>query len=157
MGSTAVVTASACAMAPAVPGPMATARTMAAAVAGPVVTMTRPVVAVARAVGGRPVVDRGPVNVDVPIDVDVAMVPAMPAGAAAPADPATPCVAAPVPARAPPGRIVPAVIPSAPDELRLFDGRAFDERGRRRERAGAYRGLNGKGELRHQSRRGGER
>ena len=90
---------------------------------------------------GRPV-DRRPV--DGPVD-EARMAPAMPACRAAPAEPAPPRVAAPVPARASPGRIVPAVPPAAPDKLRGFDRRALGQRGRRRERAGAKRGLGGKG------------
>src|SRR3984957_19081583 len=132
------------------------ATSMAAAVAGPVG-------AVARAVNVGVAVDMDiPVDVDILVDVDVAidmdvpMVPAMPSGRAAPADAAIPRKAAPVPAWAAPARSVPAVVAATPDELGLFDGRAFDERGRRRKCANVHRGLGGKDELRDESRRDGE-
>src|SRR3984885_14188487 len=138
------------------------ATSMAAAVAGPVG-------AVARAVNVGVAVDMDiPVDVDILVDVDVAidgdvamdmavpMVPAMPSGRAAPADAAIPRKAAPVPAWAAPARSVPAVVAATPDELGLFDGRAFDERGRRRKCANVHRGLGGQDELRDESRRDGK-
>jgi hypothetical protein len=104
-----------------------------------------------------------PVDMDVSIDVNVsiddhvAVVPAMPAGRAAPADSAIPRKAAPIPAWAAPARSVPTVVAAAPNELRLLDRRAFDERRRRRERANADRRLRWKSEQADQSRRRGER
>jgi hypothetical protein len=138
----------------------ATARTMSAAVTGPVaaatwamsavtwpVTVTWPI-AVARSVDMDVPIDvHVAINVDVAIDVDVAVVPATPAGGAAPAYSTRPRVAAPVPARASPGGAVPAVIPAAPDELRLLHRRAFGERSRRLECADADRRFRGKDEL----------
>jgi hypothetical protein len=77
--------------------------------------------------------------------------PAMPTGRAAPAEPAPPCEAAPIPARAAPGRIVPAIPAAAPEKLRPFDGRNLRERSRRREGADAKRSLGGKSDLGDQS------
>ena len=82
------------------------------------------------------------------------MAPAMPAGGPAPSESATPRKAALVPAWAAPGRIVPAVPPAAPNELRLFDRRGLRERRWRRERADAQGGLGGNSELGDQSRHG---
>ena len=98
-----------------------------------------------------------PIHMDIPIDMEVAVIPTVPAGAATPANPAIPRKATPVPAWATPARSVPAVIPTAPNELRLFDGRAFGKRGWRRERANADRRLSGQGELGDHSGRRGER
>jgi hypothetical protein len=83
--------------------------------------------------------------------------PAMPSGGAAPAKPAPPRKAALIPARAAPCRIVPAVTPTAPNELCLFDRRASGLRSQRRKRANPKRGLGGKGELRDQGPRYAER
>src|SRR5579863_8941026 len=102
-----------------------------------------------RSVGGRPV-DWGTRTVD-------RVAPAVPSDGAAPAEPAPPGKAALIPARAAPGRTVPAVPPAAPDELRLFDRRAALERGGGCGRADAKRGLCWKGEQRDQPRRYGER
>jgi hypothetical protein len=143
---------------------LAAARTL----RGPLVS--GPFVSPAWAMRGRPVVGRRamgerarPVNGRRAMvngrarTVDEARVaPAMPSGGAAPAESAPPRKAALIPARAAPGRIVPAVPPAAPDELRLFDWRAFGKRRRRRERADAQRCLGRKGELRDQPRRDGD-
>src|SRR6185437_1899537 len=103
------------------------------------------------AVGRRPMDGRAVVRRARPV-VDGRAPPAVPAGRAAPAESAPPRKAALIPARAAPGGIVPAVPPASPDELRLFDRRALRERGGRRRRAEAERGLGGKGELRDQPR-----
>ncbi len=155
--------------------PTVTPASVSAAVSAPMTTPARAMpastrampAAVAGAVSRRPV--DVPINVNVPIDMDitidvdvpvhvkVAMVPAMPSGRAAPADSAIPRKATPVPACAAPARRVPAVIATAPDELRLFDGRAFDKGGRRRECANADRRFRGKDELGDHSGRRGKR
>jgi hypothetical protein len=98
-----------------------------------------------------------PIHMDIPIDMEVAVIPTVPAGAATPANPAIPRKATPVPAWATPARSVPAVIPTAPNELRLFDGRAFDERGPRRECANVHRRLSRQDELGDHSGRRSER
>jgi hypothetical protein len=123
--------------------------------AGPV--RTRPIIG-GRAMDWRPV-DGWAMHgrsVDRPM-AKARVAPAMPTGRAAPAEPASPRKAALVPARAAPRRIVPAVPPAAPNELRLFHRRAFGKRGWRRKRANAKRGLGGKGELGDQSTCHGER
>ncbi len=121
----------------------AVAGTMSTAMTGSVAaTVARAVTRMRRSVHWR-TVNRGPVDVDVAIHVDVAVVPIMPAGGAPPADPATPRVAAPVPTRPAPSGIVPTIIAATPNELSLFDRRGFDERGRGRERASPNRGLGG--------------
>jgi hypothetical protein len=130
------------------------------AVTGSVLPMTRPVVTGTmsrrpvnrRAVHGWAVHGRSMDWRSVNGAMDEAwMAPAMPAGGAAPAQSAPPGKATLVPARAAPSRIVPAVSPSAPDELRLFDGRGLRQRGGRREGADAKPSLRGKSELRDRS------
>lgn len=124
-----------------------------------------PVVAGAGAVDRRPVVngrtramERRPVVNGRARTVDKARVtPAMPSGGAAPAGSAPLRKATLVPAWAAPSRIVPAVTPTAPNELRLFDQRAFGERSRWRKRADAKRRIGGKGKLRDHASRYAER
>jgi len=90
-----------------------------------------------RAVDGRP----GPVT-------NHGTAPAMPTNGAAPAKPGPPCEAAPVPARALPPEIVPAISLATPEELHRFDRRALAKRIAHGEAADAKLSRGGKGELR---------
>src|SRR5664280_422520 len=86
------------------------------------------------------------------IAVPLAAVPAMPAVAAAPAKTRAPRVVAPVPARALPAVIVPAVIAAKEEELRLLDRKDL-----RRKKSAAHGGLGRARQRQGHARRNGER